>query len=110
MSAFRFPFPRTTTIDLLSGYWLFSLAHNFVTFQPHSPLDLLCEQRIHASTLFGFQTATAFYPSQYIVQREYKFYFCISLKHFGTFCVSATEEMIVLPYEGGHDGLAGLGL
>lgn len=49
----------------------FFLAHNFVVFQPHSKLNLLCDQRFHASTLFRFQTATAFYSSQYIVLREY---------------------------------------
>jgi hypothetical protein len=64
-------FPEPPPSTSFSGYWLFSLAHNFVNFQPHYPLNLLCEQRIHASTLFRFKTATAFYSSQYIVQREY---------------------------------------
>ena len=48
-----------------------SLAHNFVVSQSHSTLNLLCDQRFHASTLFRFKTATAFFSSQYIVLREY---------------------------------------
>ena len=45
--------------------WLLSLAHNFVNFQRHSQFDLLCEQRIHASTLFGFQTGAACYSPEH---------------------------------------------
>ena len=52
---------------LFTGVGLLSLAHNFVNFQRHSQIDLLCEQRIHASTLFGFKTGAACYsPKQNI--------------------------------------------
>jgi len=52
------------------GIGCFSLAHDFAHFQPHSPLNLLCEQRIHASTLSRFNTVAAFHSPQYIIQRE----------------------------------------
>jgi len=48
----------------------FSLAHDFSHFQPHSPLNLLCEQRIHASTLSRINRAAAFQSPQHIIQRE----------------------------------------
>lgn len=78
-SAFAFSFPQTTTISSFPGH-LFSLAHNFVVFQPHSKLNLLFDQRFHASTLFRYKTATAFYSSQYIVLREYTSHYAFSSK------------------------------
>ena len=84
----RPPFPSTGC---------FSLAHDFAHLHSHSPLNLLCEQRIHASTLFRFNTVAALHSPQHIVQREYALLCAFLRSVLVAFCITPHGVMPLFP-------------